>query len=70
MEFLTYAKQAVSQYEVIEDRYIDKWKDRKHFSVSMQHYVFALHAFINTIGKYDVNKYSYPLADKKELSLD
>ena len=65
MEFLTYAKQAVSQYEVIEDRYIDKWKDRKHFSVSMQHYVFALHAFINTIRKYDVNKYSYSVNETK-----
>lgn len=65
MEFLTYAKQAVSQYEVIEDRYIDKWKDRKHFSVSMQHYVFALHAFINTIKKYDVNKYSYSVNETK-----
>ena len=65
MEFLTYAKQAVSQYEVIEDRYIDKWKDRKHFSVSMQHYVFALHAFINTISKYDVNKYSYSVNETK-----
>ena len=27
-EFLAYAKQAVSQYKVIEDRYIDKWKDK------------------------------------------
>ena len=31
-EFLVYAKQAVSQYEIIEDRYIEKDKNRKHFS--------------------------------------
>ena len=64
-DFLAYAKQAVSQYEVIEDRYIDKWKDKKHFSVSMQHYVFALHAFINTVKQYDAVKYSYAVHETK-----
>lgn len=65
IDFLTYAKQAVSQYEVIEDRYIDKWKEKKHFSVSMQHYVFALHAFINTIKQYDEDKYAYAVQETK-----
>lgn len=65
LELLTYAKQAVSQYEVIEDRYIAKWKDKKRFSVSMQHYVFALHAFINTIKKYDETKYSYSVNETR-----
>jgi DNA-binding transcriptional LysR family regulator len=64
-DFLAYAKQAVSQYELIEDRYIDKLKDKKHFSVSMQHYVFALHAFINTVKKYDSLKYSYAVHETK-----
>ena len=48
-EFLSYAKQAVGQYELIEDRYLEKDKEKKHFSVSMQHYVFAVRAFVNTI---------------------
>lgn len=64
-EFLVYAKQAVSQYEVIEDRYIENGKDKKHFSVSMQHYVFALHAFINTVKKYDTEKYVYSVQETK-----
>lgn len=64
-EFLTYAKQAVSQYEVIEDRYIERWKDKKHFSVSMQHYVFALHAFIHTVKQYDATKYVYAVQETK-----
>ena len=50
-EFLAYAKQVVSQYELIEDRYLEKNKNKKHFSVSMQHYVFAVHAFVNTVKK-------------------
>lgn len=65
LELLTYAKQAVSQYEIIEDRYIAKWKDTKHFSVSMQHYVFALHAFISTLKKYDPTKYMYAVHETK-----
>ena len=64
-DFLAYAKQAVSQYQVIEDRYIDKWKDKKHFSISMQHYVFALHAFIHTVKQYDSIKYSYAVHETK-----
>lgn len=65
LELLTYAKQAVSQYEIIEDRYIEKWKDKKHFSVSMQHYVFALHAFIKTVKKYDLSKFAYSVNETK-----
>ena len=48
-EFLVYAKQVVSQYKLIEDRYIESDKNKNHFSVSMQHYVFAVHAFVNTV---------------------
>ena len=56
-EFISYAKQAVSQYELIEDRYIEKEKDVKHFSVSMQHYVFAVRAFVNIIRLFKEKKY-------------
>ena len=64
-DFLVYAKQAVSQYELIEDRYIAKDKDKKHFSVSMQHYVFAVHAFVNTVKKFDSSKYIYSVYETR-----
>lgn len=64
-EFLAYAKQAVSQYELIEDRYIEKDKNKKHFSVSMQHYVFAVHAFVKTIKSFDQNKYVYSVHETR-----
>lgn len=64
-EFLVYAKQAVSQYELIEDRYIEKGKDKKHFSVSMQHYVFAVHAFVDTVKDYDISKYEYSVYETR-----
>lgn len=64
-EFLEYAKQAVSQYAILEDRYISEDKDKNHFSVSMQHYVFAVRAFVNTIKKYDSSKYVYTVRETK-----
>lgn len=64
-EFLTYAKQAVSQYELIEDRYIAKNRDKKHFSVSMQHYVFAVHAFVNTVKQFDSDRYVYSVHETR-----
>lgn len=64
-EFLSYAKQAVSQYELIEDRYIKKDKDKKHFSVSMQHYVFALHAFVKTVKNFDATRFVYSVHETR-----
>ncbi len=64
-EFLVYAKQAVSQYEIIEDRYIEKDKNRKHFSVSMQHYVFAVHAFVETVKDFGTDRYVYSVHETR-----
>ena len=64
-EFLAYAKEAVSQYELIEDRYLVRDLDKKHFSVSMQHYVFAVHAFINVVKEYDNGKYTFAVHETR-----
>ena len=64
-EFLVYAKEAVSQYELIEDRYLDKDLDKKHFSVSMQHYVFAVHAFIEVMKEFDEGKYTFAVHETR-----
>ena len=56
---------AVSQYELIEDRYLDRDLDKKHFSVSMQHYVFAVHAFINVVKEYDNGKYTFAVHETR-----
>lgn len=64
-EFLIYAKEAVSQYELIEDRYLDSEKDKNHFSVSMQHYVFAVHAFVNVVKQFEHSKYVYSVQETR-----
>lgn len=64
-EFLIYAKEAVSQYELIEDRYIAGNKEKQHFSVSMQHYVFAVHAFVDTVKQFDQSQYVYSVHETR-----
>lgn len=64
-EFLVYAKEAVSQYSLIEDRYLDRDRDKKHFSVSMQHYVFAVHAFIELIQASEMEKYTFAVHETR-----
>jgi DNA-binding transcriptional LysR family regulator len=64
-DFLAYAKQAVSQYQLIEDRYLSGASDKVHFNVSMQHYVFAVHAFVKAVQKFDNSKYIYSVNETR-----
>ena len=58
-EFLTYAKKAAAQYEILEDRYLSGGSDKEHFSVSTQHYNFAIKAFADVIKKFDPDKFLF-----------
>ena len=64
-EFLTYAKKAVSQYEILEERYLSKKGDREGFSVSTQHYNFAIKAFAQIIRDLDPEKYIFSIHETK-----
>ena len=59
MEFLSYARQVVEQYQLMESRYIEKKNIKKKFGVSMQHYTFAVNAFVDLIKEYDADQYSF-----------
>lgn len=63
-EFLTYAKKAVGQYEILEDRYATGG-DKEKFSVSTQHYNFAIKAFTELIKKFDPQKYVFSIHETK-----
>ncbi|WP_054741397.1 LysR family transcriptional regulator [Cellulosilyticum ruminicola] len=65
LEFLPYVKQAVSQYAIIETRYIESRRKKVLFSVSMQHYVFAVHAFIKTVKQFAFPKYTFSVHETK-----
>ena len=64
-EFLVYVKQVLSQYQLIEERYMQKDNNKKHFAVSMQHYVFAVHAFVKTVKQFDPESYVYSIHETR-----
>lgn len=64
-EFLGFAKQAVSQYELVENKYLNQGEGKEYYSISMQHYVFAVHAFVNAIQRRNADIYSYLIKETR-----
>lgn len=63
-EFLSYARQVIEQYKLLEGKYIGK-KAKKKFSVSMQHYTFAVKAFIETAKQVGMEEYEFAVYEAK-----
>lgn len=64
-EFLGYARQVVDQFRLVESKYIEKKNEKKKFSVSMQHYTFAVHAFVEMVKQYGMDAYEFALYETK-----
>lgn len=64
-DFLGYAKKAVSQYEIIEDRYLSKDSGKERFSVSTQHYNFSIKAFTRVIKQFDPDRFLFSIHETK-----
>lgn len=65
LEFIGYARQVVDQYLLIEDRYIEKKEIKKKFSVSTQHYTFAVKAFVELVKKIGMDEYECAIYETK-----
>ncbi len=64
-EFINYAKKAVGQYEILEDRYRVTDRDKERFSVSTQHYNFAIRSFTEVIKRFGPDRYSFSIHETK-----
>ncbi|MBE6035195.1 LysR family transcriptional regulator [Aminipila sp.] len=64
-EFLGYARQMMEYYKLIEERYIENKKTKKKFSVSMQHYTFAVQAFIEMSKEFGMDDYEFAVHETK-----
>ncbi len=64
-EFLSFAKQAVSQFEIVESKYLNQSDGKDYYTVSLQHYVFAVHAFADTILKRKAGTFSYLIKETR-----
>ena len=64
-EFITYAKKVMGQYAILEDRYLSRDSDKERFSVSAQHYNFAIRAFTSVIRRFDPEKFVFSIHETK-----
>ena len=64
-EFKGYARQVVEQYNLIESKYILKENTNKKFGVSMQHYTFAVKAFVEMVKQFGMDEYEFEIHETK-----
>lgn len=64
-EFLGYARQMLDHYRLIEERYVENATRKKKFSVSMQHYTFAVEAFIRMAKAFGMDEYEFAVHETK-----
>lgn len=64
-EFLAYARQLLEQYEFMQERFVEKETGKKKFSVSMQHYSFAVKAFVEVVKQFDTGEYEFAVYETK-----
>ncbi|MCM3747770.1 LysR family transcriptional regulator [Paenibacillus pasadenensis] len=64
-EFLAYARQVVEQADLLESRYRSSRQAPQHFSVSTQHYAFAVNAFVQLVQRHGQEEYELALRETK-----
>ena len=67
-EFLGYARQVTEQFGLLKSKYIDK-KTKEKFSVSTQHYTFAVQAFVETVKKTGMEQYEFAVHETTTTSV-
>ncbi|MDE6608726.1 MAG: LysR family transcriptional regulator [Lachnospiraceae bacterium] len=64
-EFLGYARSVVEQYDLLDAKYISKTNVKRNFHVSMQHYTFAVSAFVELTGEYGMDEYEFEIHETR-----
>lgn len=67
-EFLGYARQVTEQFGLLQSKYIDK-KVKEKFSVSTQHYTFAVKAFVETVKQTGMEQYEFAVHETTTISV-
>lgn len=62
-EFLAYARQLLTQAELMREKFAGDLKRTPRFSVSCQHYSFAVNALVDVINEYDSEKYDFTIRE-------
>ncbi|MBR2661515.1 MAG: LysR family transcriptional regulator [Clostridiales bacterium] len=64
-EFIQYARQVVTQYERLLEKYGKGGNLRKKFGISCQHYSFAVKSFVEMVKQFDTDEYEFAIRESK-----
>ena len=67
-EFLGYARQVTEQFGLLQSKSIEK-KVKEKFSVSTQHYTFAVKAFVETVKQIGMEQYEFAVHETTTISV-
>lgn len=67
--FLGYARQVLEQADLLEETYAGKKRQAPVFSVSCQHYSFAVNAMVDVIRKFGGDRYNYTLRETQTFEI-
>lgn len=68
-EFLAYARQVLEQANLLEERFLNVKKQSPRFSVSTQHYSFAVNAFVDVIREFGGSQYDFTLRETQTYEI-
>lgn len=68
-EFLAYARQVLEQFNLLEEKFLNVKKQSPRFSVSTQHYSFAVNAFIDVIREFGGNNYDFTIRETQTYEI-
>lgn len=69
IEFLGYASQIIEQTSLLEEKYLNKKKRKVKFSISCQHYSFAIKAFVELIKEYGLDEYDFSIQETRTAEI-
>ncbi|MBO6010961.1 MAG: LysR family transcriptional regulator [Oscillospiraceae bacterium] len=64
-EFIHYARQVLSQYDGLLERFGRGGARKKHFGVSTQHYSFAVKSFVELIKRFGTDEYEFAIRETR-----
>ena len=67
--FLSYARQVLEQTSLLEEKFLHKKEQRPRFSVSCQHYSFAVDAFAAVIREFGEDRYDFTLRETQTYEI-
>lgn len=68
-EFLSYARQVLEQATLLEERFFGGHHTTSAFSVSCQHYSFAVNAFVDVIKQYGKESYNFTIRETQTFEI-